>query len=169
MEEKFAHIYQHAVRVASALNVQPSMPRAVGRQTNRDNAPATNPEEYYQRNVAMPLINHINVQLDGQFSGNELKSKTVVSLSKILHITIGAVQLFVVIKRSNNINVSFFKSLIHVGFKGCQLLFFSYKQICLYWHLVFLVWCLQSCVREIFRTWMTSSRHTKMIFRPLSY
>ena len=145
------------------------MPRAVGRQTNRDNAPATNPEEYYRRNVAMPLINHINVQLDGQFSGNELKSKTVVSLSKILHITIGAVQLFVVIKRSNNINVSFFKSLIHVGFKGCQLLFFSYKQICLYWHLVFLVWCLQSCVREIFRTWMTSSRHTKMIFRPLSY
>ena len=108
MEEKFAHIYQHAVRVASALNVHPSMPRAVGRQTNRDNAPATNPEEYYRRNVAMPLINHINVQLDGQFSGNELKSKTVVSLSKILHITIGAVQLFVVIKRSNNINVSFF-------------------------------------------------------------
>ena len=93
MEEKFAHIYQHAVRVASALNVQPSMPRAVGRQTNRDNAPATNPEEYYRRNVAMPLINHINVQLDGQFSGNELKSKTVVSLSKILHI---AVQVFVV-------------------------------------------------------------------------
>ena len=41
----------------------------------------------------MPLINHINVQLDGQFSGNELKSKTVVSLSKILHI---AVQVFVV-------------------------------------------------------------------------
>lgn len=166
MEEKFAHIYQHAVRVASALNVQPSMPRAVGRQTNRDNAPATNPEEYYGRNVAMPLINHINVQLDGQFSGNELKSKTVVSLSKILHIAdcSGFCD-----KRSSNINVSFFKSLIHVGFKGCQLLFFSYKQICLYWHLVFLVWCLQSCVREIFRTWMTSSRHTKMIFRPLSY
>ena len=93
MEEKFAHIYQHAVRVASALNVQPSMPRAVGRQTNRDNVPATNPEEYYRRNVAMPLINHINVQLDGQFSGNELKSETVVSLSKILHI---AVQVFVV-------------------------------------------------------------------------
>ena len=93
MEEKFAHIYQHAVRVASALNVQPSMPRAVGRQTNHDNAPATNPEEYNRRNVAMPLISHINVQLDGQFSGNELKSKTVVSLSKILHI---AVQVFVV-------------------------------------------------------------------------
>ena len=87
MEETFAHIYQHAVRVASALNVQ------TNRQTNRDNAPATNPEEYYRRNVAMPLINHINVQLDGQFSGNELKSKTVVSLSKILHI---AVQVFVV-------------------------------------------------------------------------
>ena len=93
MEEKFSHIYQHAVRVASALNVQPSMPRAVGRQTNRENAPGTNPEEYYRRNVAKPLINHINVQLDGQFSGNELKSKTVVSLSKILHI---AVQVFVV-------------------------------------------------------------------------
>ena len=93
MEEKFAHIYQHAVRVASALNVQPSMPRAVGPQTNRDNAPATNPEEYYRRNLAMPLINHINIQLGGQFSGNELKSKTVVSLSKILHI---AVQVFVV-------------------------------------------------------------------------
>ena len=75
MEEKFAHIYQHAVRVASPINVQPSMPRVVWRQNHRDNAPAANPEEYYRRNVAMPLINHINAELDGQFSGNELKRK----------------------------------------------------------------------------------------------
>ena len=66
MDEKFAHVYKHAVRVARNVNVDPTLPRVAGRQIHRCNAPADNPEQYYQRNV-----NHIKAELDEQFSGNE--------------------------------------------------------------------------------------------------
>ena len=70
MDEKFAHVYTHVVWVARNVNVDPTLPRVVGRQIHRCNAPADNPEQY-QRNVAVPLINHIKAELDEQFSGNE--------------------------------------------------------------------------------------------------
>ncbi|XP_068707766.1 52 kDa repressor of the inhibitor of the protein kinase-like [Montipora foliosa] len=57
MDEIFAHVYKHAGRVA-------------GRQIHRCNAPADNPEQYYQRNVAVLLINHIRAEQDEQFSGS---------------------------------------------------------------------------------------------------
>ena len=47
------------------------MPRVTGRQIPRCNFPVDNPEQYYQRNVAVPLINHIKAELDEEFSGNE--------------------------------------------------------------------------------------------------
>jgi len=62
MDEKFAHVYKHAVRVARNVNVNPTMPRVAGRQVHRCNTPADNPEQYYQRIVAVPLINHIQAE-----------------------------------------------------------------------------------------------------------
>ena len=44
MDEKFSHVYKHAVRVARNVNVEPTMPRVAGRQIHRCNAPADNPE-----------------------------------------------------------------------------------------------------------------------------
>ena len=81
--------------MARNVNVDPTMPRVAGRQIHLCNAPADlacsrlrdsrvrwiekrqtqatadNPEQYYQRNVAVPLINHLKAELDEQFSGNE--------------------------------------------------------------------------------------------------
>ena len=45
----------HAVRLAGNVNVDPTMPRVAGRQIHRCNAPADNPEQYYQRNMAVPF------------------------------------------------------------------------------------------------------------------
>ena len=70
MDEKFSHVYKHAVRVARNVIVDPTMPRVAGRQIHRCNPLAENPEQYYQRNVAIPLINHIKAELDEQFSSN---------------------------------------------------------------------------------------------------
>lgn len=77
MDEKFAHVYKQAVRVARNVNVDPTMPRVAGRQIHRCNAPAEKPEQYYQRNVAVPLINHIKAELDEQFSGNGFRVKSL--------------------------------------------------------------------------------------------
>ena len=71
MDEKFSHVYKHAVRVARNVIVDPTMPRVAGRQIHPCNALTDNPEQYYQRNVAVPLFNHIKAELDEQFSSNE--------------------------------------------------------------------------------------------------
>ena len=72
MDEKFAHVYEHALRVACTcdVNVDPTMPGMTGRQIHRCNAPAST-SKYYHRNIAVPLINSIKAQLHEQFSGNE--------------------------------------------------------------------------------------------------
>ncbi|XP_068742165.1 52 kDa repressor of the inhibitor of the protein kinase-like [Montipora capricornis] len=67
MDEIFAHVYKHAGRVA-------------GRQIHRCNAPADNPEQYYQRNVAVLLINHIRAEQDEQFSGLSVLSSSLLCL-----------------------------------------------------------------------------------------
>ena len=43
------------------------MPRIASRQQDRSNAAADNPCEYFQRNVAIPLLDHIISLLDQQF------------------------------------------------------------------------------------------------------
>ena len=45
----------HAVRFAGNVNVDPTIPRVAGRQIHRYNAPADNPEQFYQRNMAVPF------------------------------------------------------------------------------------------------------------------
>ena len=69
METSFSEIYQHACRVARAVDVNEEMPRVASRMTQRSNAPATTPEEYYRRNMAIPFLNHINTEMEAQFSG----------------------------------------------------------------------------------------------------
>ena len=86
MDEKLPHVYKHAVRVARNVNVDPTMPRVAGRQIHRCNAAlsADNPEQYYQRNVPVPLINHIKAELDEHFSGNEFRVKSLLNCSFFL-------------------------------------------------------------------------------------
>ena len=69
IDTSFGLIYQHAVRMAAAVDVVPSMPRVNGRQTNRANAPSSNPEDHYRINTAVDFVNHIRTQLDAKFGG----------------------------------------------------------------------------------------------------
>ena len=69
MDEKVHKIYTYVERIAGKVNVQPSMPRVVGRQIHRSNVPSTNPEDYYRKNMGIPFVSLIRIELDAQFSG----------------------------------------------------------------------------------------------------
>ncbi|KAJ8894630.1 hypothetical protein PR048_007294 [Dryococelus australis] len=45
------------------------MPRTSSRQKNRDNTPATNPEEYYRRTLFIPYCDHFINHLEERFIG----------------------------------------------------------------------------------------------------
>jgi hypothetical protein len=58
------------VKCASAIGVEPSQPRAVGRQRHRANAPTQSVEDYYKVNIFYPFVDHIIAQLNDRFSEN---------------------------------------------------------------------------------------------------
>ncbi|XP_071481265.1 52 kDa repressor of the inhibitor of the protein kinase-like [Diadema antillarum] len=80
MDEEFAHTYGQATKMAADVNVEPSMPRTVGRQSMRSNAPASSPEEHFRRNVAVPFLAHINNELESQFSPLSVVSSRILGL-----------------------------------------------------------------------------------------
>jgi len=45
--------------IAAEFDIEPSMPRTTGRQQQRVNVPATNPEFCWQRAMYLPLIDHL--------------------------------------------------------------------------------------------------------------
>jgi len=61
-------IFEKAKILAEKVGICVSKPRTIGRQRHRDNAPAETPLVYYKRNVAVPFLDHIIVDLNEQFS-----------------------------------------------------------------------------------------------------
>ena len=66
--------------MAEKVGVAPSSPRIAGRQQQRPNTPAVDPKEYYRVNVAVPLLDHIILELDDQFSGLALRVSKLLGL-----------------------------------------------------------------------------------------
>lgn len=70
VERDFYKVYEQAVRMAAAVNVEPSKPRTCTRQKNRSNATPVNDSihDWYKVNVAIPFLDHIITELESQFS-----------------------------------------------------------------------------------------------------
>ena len=84
IDADFHTIYEQAVRMAAAVDVEPEKPRGAGRQMHRSNAPAESVEQYYLRNMAIPLVDHIIAELDSQFSRLSRVSATLRLVPSVL-------------------------------------------------------------------------------------
>lgn len=62
-ETVWADLYQKAVDLATDVGVQPSVPRNVGRQRNRPNAPADTPSTFWRVNMYLPFMDHLTTEL----------------------------------------------------------------------------------------------------------
>ncbi|KAH7931831.1 hypothetical protein HPB51_029679 [Rhipicephalus microplus] len=62
-------------------NVEMALPRITGRQMQRSNVPSATPEEYYRRNVYLPLLADFENQLRDRFDAHK---KVVVGLNMLL-------------------------------------------------------------------------------------
>lgn len=65
-------LYKAMVATATSVNVQPAAPRIVNRQRHRTNAPAENVEEYYKRNVCIPMMDEIIQALKDRFGQQQM-------------------------------------------------------------------------------------------------
>jgi hypothetical protein len=80
INDRFHRVYEHATRVASSVNVEPQMPRICSRMTQRSNAAATNPEEYFRINMGCIFLDHIISELETRFSSLSEKCSKLIWL-----------------------------------------------------------------------------------------
>lgn len=76
----FGKIYDHAVRTAEKIGTTAEMPCVVARQRHRSNTEASNPLEYYKRNVAIPFLDHIIEFIEQQFYQTSIKASLLLGL-----------------------------------------------------------------------------------------
>ena len=80
IDSDFTKIYDQAVRIANKVEVQPTRPRSAGRMQNRANAPSESVQEYFLRNMAIPFIDHIIMELEARFTPLSTTSSTLLGL-----------------------------------------------------------------------------------------
>jgi hypothetical protein len=68
IEREFRDTYNEAVSLCDKVGGTVGMPRMVGKQAHRCNAPSENPEEYYRKNIQIPFLDHIIVEMNTRFS-----------------------------------------------------------------------------------------------------
>ncbi len=54
--------------ICREVGVIPSMPRICSRQHHRANTPASDPSEYFRRNITVPILDHLLAEFDRRFS-----------------------------------------------------------------------------------------------------
>ena len=66
-KEKFHLWFNEVKTLADELDIAVSTPRTTARQVHCANIPADSLEEYYQRNLMIPFLDHITTELEGRF------------------------------------------------------------------------------------------------------
>lgn len=79
----FSRIYNRSVSMAEKVVTAAEMPRLTSSQQHRSNAEAQTPREYFQRNVTIPLLDHILMCIEKQFSPS---AKVAISLIGLVHV-----------------------------------------------------------------------------------
>ena len=84
--------YEEACNLAEDVGVAPSIPRNDGRmQLHRSNTTASTAEEYYRRNVTLPLVDHLLMELTSRFSEEAKRAteclKFIPSVMKMTYLT----------------------------------------------------------------------------------
>lgn len=80
IDEEFSVIYRQAERMANQLFVTPIIPRVALRQMHRNNVPATTPEEYYRRAMAIPLLDTFISEMKFRFNEFSVRSSKLLLL-----------------------------------------------------------------------------------------
>lgn len=72
--------FKQASKLAEEVNVEPTFPRTVGRMRHRANCPAGTPEEYYKRNLVIPLLDHFLSEFQERFTDNSKRATQILHL-----------------------------------------------------------------------------------------
>ncbi|XP_075037461.1 52 kDa repressor of the inhibitor of the protein kinase-like [Mixophyes fleayi] len=87
VENQHTVLFKKAVDLGLQFEVTPSLPRTCGRQTNRNNTSAENPEIYYRRVITIPYLDYLIVELDMRFSDHQTKAMKALTIIPSILVT----------------------------------------------------------------------------------
>ena len=76
----FDECFKQASKLAEQVSVEPSFPLTVGHMRHRANCPAESAEEYYKRNLVIPLLDHFLSEFQEHFTDNSKRSVQILHL-----------------------------------------------------------------------------------------
>ena len=65
--------------MAEKVGEEPRIPRRCARRIQRNNVPATTPSEYYKRAISIPMLDHLESEINSRFA--ELQSTAAKGMS----------------------------------------------------------------------------------------
>ena len=80
VDTNFSLIYTQGVTMAEKVGTVAAMPRITARQQHRSNAETNSVEEYFRKNVAIPLLDHIVMCINQQFSPSAITAVSLLGL-----------------------------------------------------------------------------------------
>ena len=80
VDSSFGRIFAQSTTMAEKVGAIVSMPRIASRQGHRSNIEASSPCEYFQRNVTIPILDHIIMSIDQQFSPSAIIATSLLGL-----------------------------------------------------------------------------------------
>ncbi|XP_060878267.1 52 kDa repressor of the inhibitor of the protein kinase-like [Metopolophium dirhodum] len=85
----FSDMFSVAAIMMNKNKEEIDFPRFANRQTQRNNVPTNNSEEYYKLNIFLPFLDHIRIQLSDRFQKHKflIKSLQQIIPSKCIHST----------------------------------------------------------------------------------
>ena len=80
IEKECHEWFEDASRQADKIGATFSVPRIIGKQEHRNNAPSVNPESHYRVNVAIPFIDHLLEEMSSRFREDNRAGAEIFSL-----------------------------------------------------------------------------------------
>ena len=74
--------YQQFEHMADRIGAVPANPRTAARKIHGNNVPATTPNNYYRRALAIPLLDTLVTELDFRFNKVSICASTLLYLSR---------------------------------------------------------------------------------------
>ena len=79
VDKHHATWFSESTVMAEKVGEEPRIPRRCARQIQRNNVPATTPSEYYKRAISIPMLDHLESEINSRFT--ELQSTAAKGMS----------------------------------------------------------------------------------------
>ena len=84
--DEYSHrIFEYSCRIAAHSNIAATMPRVIQRQAHHSNPESTSVEEYYERAIVIPFLDHLINEITCRF---DTRTKQVASIQGLLPVRI---------------------------------------------------------------------------------